>query len=57
LNRMGKFREAEKTLERAAELLPEDPRPVYTLGHLYDRRGAAADATIMYRRARDLQSS
>ena len=40
---------------RAMELLPEDARPYYTLGHLYDRQGRPYEAAEMYRRARDLQ--
>ena len=42
---------------RAAELLPDDARPFYTLGHLYDREGRPAEAAEMYRKARDLQRS
>jgi tetratricopeptide (TPR) repeat protein len=55
LNRLGRFDEAVLTLERAAELIPTDPRPFYTLGHLYDRRHQLEDAAEMYRRARTLQ--
>jgi Flp pilus assembly protein TadD len=57
LNRIGRFDEAVEPLERASELLPADPRPFYTLGHLYDRRSLPAEAAEMYRRARDLQKS
>ncbi len=41
---------------RAAELMPDDPRPAYTLGHLYDRKNLRSEASEMYRRARDLQA-
>lgn len=56
LNRLGRFDEAAQALERAIELIPNDPRPFYTLGHLYDRRSQMEDAADMYRRARRLQS-
>ena len=56
LNRLGRFDEAAEAIERAVELLPNDPRPFYTLGHLYDRRYQLEDAAEMYRRARRLQS-
>lgn len=55
LNRLGRFDESEQALERAAELLPQDPRPFYTLGHLYDRKHLPDEASEMYRRARRLQ--
>jgi Flp pilus assembly protein TadD len=55
LNRMARYDEAEQALERAAELLPNDPRPVYTLGTLYDRKHLPEEAAEMYRRARRLQ--
>jgi tetratricopeptide (TPR) repeat protein len=55
LNRLGRFDEATEALERAIELIPHDPRPFYTLGHLYDRRHRLEDAADMYRRARRLQ--
>jgi Flp pilus assembly protein TadD len=57
LNRMSHFDEAVVALERALELIPSDPRPYYTLGHLYDRRYQLEDAAEMYRRARQLQNS
>jgi tetratricopeptide (TPR) repeat protein len=57
LNRLSRFDESQQVLERAAELLPEDPRPFYTLGHLYDRKHLGEEAAEMYRRARQLQSS
>lgn len=56
LNRLGRFDEAAEVMARAAELLPDDPRPAYTLGHLYDRQNLRAEAARMYRRARDLQA-
>lgn len=56
LNRMSRFDEATVALERAAELIPTDPRPFYTLGHLYDRESRLEDAAEMYRLARQLQS-
>ena len=56
LNRMGQFSEAMELMSRAAELLPDDARPYYTLGHLYDRQNRAFEAAEMYRRARDRQS-
>ena len=43
-------------MTEAARLLPDDPRPHYTLGHLYDRQGLRAEASEMYRLARDLQA-
>lgn len=55
LNRLGRFDEAIAAMERAAELMPTDPRPPYTLGHLFDRAGRRGDAVEMYRRARELQ--
>jgi tetratricopeptide (TPR) repeat protein len=57
LNRVGRFDEATEVMLRAAELLPVDPRPFYTLGHLYDRQQRPAEAAEMYRQARDLQGS
>lgn len=57
LNRTGHFAEATELMLRAAELLPEDARPFYTLGHLYDRQSRPFEAAEMYRRARDLQTS
>jgi len=57
LNRTSQFPKATELMLRAAELLPDDARPVYTLGHLYDRQGRPVEAAEMYRRARDLQSS
>lgn len=56
LNRLGRYDEASKALAIAAELMPKDPRPFYTLGHLYDRRHRHEDAAEMYRHARRLQS-
>ena len=56
LNRLGRFEEAMEALKRACELMPTDPRPFYTLGHLYDRTHQPQDAAEMYRRARELQS-
>jgi tetratricopeptide (TPR) repeat protein len=55
LNRLSRFDESEQALTHAAELLPSDPRPFYTLGHLYDRKHLAEEAGEMYRRARELQ--
>ena len=55
LNRASRYDEAIDVMLRAAELLPNDPRPVYTLGHLYDRANRGMEAAEMYRRARDLQ--
>jgi tetratricopeptide (TPR) repeat protein len=55
LNRLGHFDEARQAMERAKVLLPNDPRPYYTLGHLYDRRHQAEEAAEMYRHARRLQ--
>jgi tetratricopeptide (TPR) repeat protein len=34
---------------------PTDPRPFYTLGHLYDRKHQTEEAAEMYRHARRLQ--
>ena len=39
LNRTSQFPEATELMLRAAALLPDDARPFYTLGHLYDRQG------------------
>ena len=55
LNRLGRYDEAVEALGRAAELLPNDPKPVYTLGHIYDRKHLPEEAAEMYRRARRLQ--
>jgi tetratricopeptide (TPR) repeat protein len=55
LNRLGRFDEAGHAMERAKVLLPNDPRPFYTLGHLYDRKHQAEEAAEMYRHARRLQ--
>ena len=57
LNRTGHFAEATELMLRAAELLPNDARPFYTLGHLYDRQSRPHEAADMYRRVRDLQAS
>lgn len=56
LNRAGRFDDAIEVMLRAAELLPDDPRPVYTLGHLYDRKNLPGEAAEMYRRAKALQA-
>lgn len=56
LNRVGRYDEAEVLVERAADLMPNDPRPFLTLGHLMDRKNQRAEASEMYRRARELQS-
>lgn len=56
LNRLGRFDESYQALERAAALLPNDPKPFYTLGHLYDRKHLPDEAAEMYRRARRLQN-
>ncbi|MDG2281877.1 MAG: tetratricopeptide repeat protein [Longimicrobiales bacterium] len=55
LNRTSQFPEATELMLRAAALLPDDSRPLYTLGHLYDRQGCPVEAAEMYRRVRDLQ--
>jgi tetratricopeptide (TPR) repeat protein len=55
LNRLGRFDEARQAMERAKVLLPNDPRPFYTLGHLYDRKHQVEEAAEMYRHARRLQ--
>lgn len=55
LNRTSQFPEATELMLRAAALLPDDSRPFYTLGHLYDRQGCPVEAAEMYRRVRDLQ--
>jgi Flp pilus assembly protein TadD len=55
LDRLSRYDEAAQALERAAELMPNDPKPVYTLGHLYDRKHLPDEAAEMYRRARRLQ--
>jgi len=57
LNRIGHFEDAGALMEQAAELMPNDPRPFYTLGHLYDRNSLHTEAAEMYRRARELQVS
>ncbi|MDA0327607.1 MAG: tetratricopeptide repeat protein [Gemmatimonadetes bacterium] len=56
LNRSGGFDEAIPLVERAAQLMPGDPRPFYTLGHLYDRKSLSTEAAEMYRRVRELQT-
>ena len=56
LNRLERFDEAFTTLERAAVLQPDHPRPYYLLGILLDRKGLIEQAAAMYRKARDLQS-
>lgn len=56
LNRAGRYAEAVTVMLEAADLLPEDPRPHYTLGHLYDREGRREEAAEMYRKARDFQA-
>ena len=55
LNRLGRYDESTQAMERAAELLPDDPKPAYTLGRLYDRKHLPEEAAEMYRRARRLQ--
>ena len=57
LNRVSRFDEAAELMVKAAELMPNDPRPFYTLGHLYDRQRRPFEAAEMYRRARDLQAT
>jgi len=57
LNRSGRYEEAIEVMLEAARLLVDDPRPFYTLGHLYDRESRRDEASEMYRRARDLQKS
>lgn len=54
LNRLGRFDEALQALERATVLQPQNARAFYTLGHLYDRKHMGEEATLMYRRAREL---
>ena len=56
LNRLDRFDEALPLMERAAELMPGDQRPFYSLGHLYDRKGLRPEAEEMFREARELQS-
>jgi tetratricopeptide (TPR) repeat protein len=56
LNRLNRYDEAAEAMERAITLIPSDPRPFYTLGHLYDRRHQQEEAAEMYRRARRLQT-
>lgn len=56
LNRLGRFEEAGQAMEQAKVLLPNDPRPYYTLGHLYDRKHQTEEAAEMYRQARRLQT-
>jgi Flp pilus assembly protein TadD len=56
LNRLDRYDEAVQSLQRAATLMPNDPKPVYTLGHLFDRKHQPEEAAEMYRRARRLQS-
>lgn len=55
LNRLGRFDDARQAMEHAKSLMPNDPRPFYTLGHLYDRQHQAEEAAEMYRHARRLQ--
>ena len=55
LNLLDRYDEAVQALRRAAELMPNDPKPFYTLGHLYDRKYLPDEASEMYRRARRLQ--
>ena len=55
LNRLGRYDEACQAMEHAKTLMPNDPRPFYTLGHLYDRRHQPHEAAEMYRHARRLQ--
>jgi Flp pilus assembly protein TadD len=54
LNRLGRFEDAFTTLERAAVLLPDHPRPYYLMGILFDRKGMPDQAAAMFRRAREL---
>lgn len=56
LNRLGRFNEAGEALQRAAELMPDDPRPFYTLGHVLDRQHRLQEAAEMYRKAQRLQA-
>lgn len=55
LNRLSRFDEAMEAMELAIQAIPDDPRPYYTLGHLYDRRHQLEEAAEMYRKARGLQ--
>jgi len=56
LNRLGRADEALDVLERASHLQPRNPRVFQLMGILYDRKYLSEEASIMYRRARELSS-
>jgi Flp pilus assembly protein TadD len=54
LNRLDRADEALDVLERASHLQPRNPRIFHLMGILYDRKHLSEEATVMYRRAREL---
>ncbi|WP_428269480.1 tetratricopeptide repeat protein [Haliangium sp.] len=50
---LGKSEEAEASLEEATRLAPHDAQSWYVYGELVRNRGAAEEAAVMYRKARD----
>jgi Flp pilus assembly protein TadD len=44
-----------EVLERATVLQPTNAKAFYTLGILYDRKHLPEEASVMFRRARELQ--
>ncbi|MDX2115084.1 MAG: tetratricopeptide repeat protein [Planctomycetota bacterium] len=53
----GQYLQAAEAFSTAADLSPEDPRPCYNLGLLYDRRGYLREARDYYERAIDRESN
>ncbi len=56
LNRLGRVDDALEMLKRASHLQPENPRPYYVMGILYDRKHLPQEAGEMYRKARELST-
>lgn len=51
LMEQGGFVQASEAFKQAAELSPSDPRPVYNLGVIWDRRGYVREARTFYAKA------
>jgi len=54
LNQSGRLTDAAAALERAVALDPDQPRPYKLMGRVLDRLLRSDEATLMYRRAREL---
>jgi tetratricopeptide (TPR) repeat protein len=56
LNQLGKIDEAIEAVEASLRLNPEHSRSHYLMGILLDRKNRHQEASLMYRRARELAS-